>query len=102
MVGDDEGAEHVLRDDPPGISDHICIARLQTEYLVDLHTGIHAGDDRQFPARLPRQRSVLEPPGVRLVRLKIVGALSCRFGLRRRSLGLAWNDGPLTDRDLSV
>src|SRR5581483_5552439 len=46
VVRDEERADDILRHDTAGIADHVGVARLEAERLLDREPGVHAGDDR--------------------------------------------------------
>ena len=68
VVGDHERAHGVVRRDPAGVADHVCVAVLETQGLGRIDPGVHAGDDREAAAGRHRQIPFLEPGDVRLVR----------------------------------
>jgi hypothetical protein len=52
MVGDDQGADGVFGGDAAGVADHVGVAGVQAEAALEEDSGIHAGEDGEFPARL--------------------------------------------------
>jgi len=45
MMGDDQGAQGVVGGDAAGIADHVRVAGMQAEAVLEQDAGIHAGED---------------------------------------------------------
>jgi hypothetical protein len=45
MVRDDQGPQRVLGRDPPGVADHVGVAGMQSQSVLEQDAGIHAGQD---------------------------------------------------------
>jgi hypothetical protein len=62
-LGDDQGPDHVVGDDPAGVADDVRVPRLQPEHRIDVQPCVHAGDDRDTSARASGEITVSELPG---------------------------------------
>jgi hypothetical protein len=51
VMGDDQGAQGVIGGDTAGVADHVRVAGMQAEAVLEQDARIHAGEHRDVAAR---------------------------------------------------
>ena len=60
VMGDDEGADGIVGGDASGVADHVCVAGMQAEAVLEQDAGIHAGEDRDVALGADREIAQVE------------------------------------------